>query len=242
MRNLLFFSMLIFSAATEALDGSLILRQIDANMWPSSYEMYRKLVNLQRDGSKRAYVMYTLKKGRNKVINLFLEPAEEKGRVILRVGENMWLRIPGVEQSIRISSLHSVVGGILNNWDLMFSDFSSEYAVGKAKQEGELYALELRAKNTWAVYDSLRVWAGVEDQLLRKIEAYTQSNMLIKTITFSDVKDFGNGIRRPARMETVSPLWPGVKAIMLFGEIRMRELPDEVFSAASMSKIDDFRR
>ena len=97
--------------------------------------MLRKLINVRSDGAKREYVMYTLKKGRGQVVNLFLEPPEEQGRVILRVKDNMWLRIPDVGQALRVSSMHSVVGGIFNNWDLMMSDFSSEYAVLKAEED-----------------------------------------------------------------------------------------------------------
>lgn len=241
MRNLLFL-LLVLSTSANALDGAGILRQIDDTMWPGSYEMYRKLINIKSDGAKREYVMYTVKKGRDKVANLFLEPPEEHGRVILRVGDNMWLRIPDVEQALRVSSMHSVVGGIFNNWDLMFSDFSSDYDVDLAEEEGDVYALALKAKSKWAVYDTVRLWAGTEDLLLRKVEVYTASKILVKTLTFSEVKDFGNGILHPSRLETESPLWPGVKAIMLFGEIRNRELSDEVFTVNSMSKIDDLRR
>ena len=241
MRNLLFL-LLVLSTSAQGLDGDTILRQIDEKMWPDSYEMYRKLVNVKSDGSKREYLMYTLKKGRGKVVNLFLQPPEEHGRVILRVGENMWLKIPDIEQPLRVSSMHSVVGGIFNNWDLMLSGFSSDYDVSRVEEEGDVYALTLKAKSRWAAYDSLRLRAGIEDLLLRKVEAYTASNMLLKTVTLSGVKDFGNGILHPARTETESPLWPGVKAIMLFGEIRKRELSDEVFTVNSMYKIDDLRR
>lgn len=241
MRNLLFL-LLVLSTSAQGLDGSTILRQIDEKMWPASYEMYRKLVNVKSDGSKREYLMYTLKKGRGKVVNLFLKPPEEHGRVLLRVGDNMWLKIPDIEQPLRVSSMHSVVGGIFNNWDLMLSGFDSDYDVSTAKEEGDVYVLRLKAKTRWAAYDSLRLRAGVGDLLLRKVEAYTDSKMLIKTLTFSDIKDFGNGVLHPARIETESPLWVGVKAIMLFGEIRKRELSDEVFTVNSMSKIDDLRQ
>lgn len=211
-------------------------------MWPDSYEMYRKLVNIGKDGSRRDYVMYTLKKGRDKVVNLFLKPPEEHGRVILRVRDNMWLKIPDVEQAVRVSSMHSIVGGIFNNWDLMLSDLSADYVVLNTREEGDLYALTLKGKSRWAIYDRLLLWAGKGDLLPRKIEAYTSSDLLVKTLTFNQIKEFGDGIRHPATMETESPLWPGVKAVMLFAEIRKRELSDEIFTVNYMPKINDLRR
>jgi outer membrane lipoprotein-sorting protein len=240
-----FFFLLIFlfSLTTPAygIDGDAILRQVDEKMWPASYEMHRKLINAKGDGTKREYVMYTLKKGRGKVLNLFLSPPEDKGRVILRVGDNMWLKIPDVEQPLRVSSMHSIVGGIFNNWDLMLSEFSSEYSVTSVQLEGETYVLQLKAKSKWAIYDKLTLHVGKADLLLRKLEAYSTSDTLIKTVSFRDIKDFGEGIVRPAIMETESPLWPGVKAIMVFGDIRRRDLSDDLFTINYMSKVDDLR-
>ena len=54
--------------------------------------------------------------------------------------------------------------------------------------------------------------------------------MLIKTLYFKDIKDFGGGIVRPAVIETDSPLYKGYKSVMIFAKIkkrtsRMRFLP-----------------
>jgi len=46
---------LLFSGTAFALDGNEILRQVDANMQPQSYEMYRKLINIEPDGAKKEF-------------------------------------------------------------------------------------------------------------------------------------------------------------------------------------------
>ena len=48
---------------------------------------------------KKVSVLYTMKKGRDKITALFLAPASDKGRVTLRLGDNMWLYIPDVGQA-----------------------------------------------------------------------------------------------------------------------------------------------
>ena len=93
--------------------GDVILQQVDKNLFPDSYELYRKLINIEPDGSKREFIFYTVRKGRAKIASLFLAPASEKGRATLRLGDNMWLYIPNVGRPIRITSLQSVTGGIL---------------------------------------------------------------------------------------------------------------------------------
>lgn len=55
-----------------ALDGTQILQQVDRNMEPSSYEEYRKLTNIEPDGSRKEYLLYIVKKGRDRIAALFL--------------------------------------------------------------------------------------------------------------------------------------------------------------------------
>src|SRR3989338_6824708 len=95
---------LLFSSPALALDGAAILKKVDANLQPESFESYRKLINIEPNGAKREFLLYTLKKGHDKIASLFLSPASEKGRATLRLGDNMWLYIPNVGKPIRITS------------------------------------------------------------------------------------------------------------------------------------------
>jgi hypothetical protein len=65
---------------------------------------------------------------------------------------------------------------------------------------------------------------------------------LIKTLTFKDVKDFGGGIRRPATVETDSPVFNGYKSVMLFSQLKRREVPDEVFTQNWLSRLEELRK
>ena len=131
-RSLVLALLLLASLPARALDGNAILQQVDRKLNPESYEMYRKLVNIEPDGRKKEFVLFTVKKGRDKMVALFLEPASDKGRATLRLGDNMWLYIPSVGKPIRITSLQSVVGGVFNNADILNLDYSTEYSVEKA--------------------------------------------------------------------------------------------------------------
>ena len=53
---------------------------IDRSLNPPQYESYRKLINIEPDGSKKEFVLFSLKQDREKVVALFLSPASEKGR------------------------------------------------------------------------------------------------------------------------------------------------------------------
>jgi outer membrane lipoprotein-sorting protein len=232
----LFYSTLVF-----ALDGNEILKKVDRNLNPESFEMYRKLINIEPDGTKKEFVMFSVKKGKEKIASVFLSPASEKGRGTLRIGENMWLYIPNVGKPIRITSLQSVTGGVFNNSDIMRVDYNSEYNCEKIETTDKGYTLYLRAKLKNVAYETLTMFIDSKRFLPYKIEAYAASGMLIKNLYFKEVKDFGDGIIRPSIIETDSPLYKGYKSYIVFANVKKRELASEIFSLNYMHKIEGLR-
>ncbi len=232
----------LFSSMTAfALDGNEILKQVDGNLNPESFEMYRKMINIEPDGTKKEFVMFSVKKGKEKIASVFLSPASEKGRSTLRIGENMWLYIPNVGKPIRITSLQSVTGGVFNNSDIMRVDYNSEYNCEKIETTDKGYTLYLRAKFKNIAYETLTMFIDSEKILPYKIEAYAASGMLIKNLYFKNIKNFGNGIIRPEIIETDSPLYKGYKSYIVFANVKKRELASEIFSLNYMNKIDGLR-
>jgi len=223
-----------------ALDGVSILKQVDRNMMPESFESYRKLVNIEPDGRNREYTLFTVKKG-DKVAALFLAPASEKGRATLRLGENMWLYIPNVAKPVRITSLQSVVGGVFNNSDILQLDYSEEYDVESIEEKDESYLLNLKAKNHTVAYDRLKMTVDKKALVPIQIQCIAASGMLIKTLYFKEIKDFGGGIVRPAVLETDSPLYKGYRSILILARIKKREIPDEVFTLNFLPKLEGLR-
>jgi hypothetical protein len=236
--------MLLFVAWGPALaiDGTEVLRQVDRNLVPESYEMLRKLINIEPNGNRKEFVLYTVKKGRDKMLALFLSPASEKGRSTLRVGDNMWLYIPEVGKPIRITNLQSVVGGVFSNQDILALDYSVEYSVEKTEEEPDVFLLSLKARTDTVAYDRLRMWVDKKTVLPLKIEAYAASGLLIKTLRYSDIKDLGDGVSRPSTLETDSPLYKGYKSVMLFATLRRKEFPDEVFTLSFMPQAESLRQ
>lgn len=223
------------------MDANELLKQVDRNLAPVSYEAYRKLINVEPSGRKKEFVLYTAKKGKEKVAALFLSPASEKGRSTLRVDDNMWLYIPNVAKPVRITSLQSVVGGVFNNADIMRLDYADEYEALKVEDLDEAYLLHLKARTKTVAYDQLKMWVNKKQLSPIKIECLTEASMLIKTLYFKDLQDFGAGIVRPAVVETDSPLYKGYKSVMIFAKVRKRDFNNDVFTLTFMSKLDSLR-
>lgn len=224
-----------------AVDGTALLKQLDRKMEPETYEMVRKLVNIEPDGSRKEFVLYSVKKGYDKIAALFLDPASERDRATLRLGDNMWLYIPNVGKPVRITSLQSVTGGIFNNADILALEFSVEYSVEKVTEEASTYTLSLKARTNDVAYDRLTMKVDKKTTLPLSIECHAASGLLIKTLTYKDIKDFGGGLKRPSVLETESPMYKGYKSLMLYGSIKARKVPDEAFTLEFLPRLKELR-
>jgi len=233
---------LLIAVPAYAVDGNQLLKQIDRNLNPESYEMYRKIINVEPSGRKMEYTFFSVKKGIDKIAGVFLAPASEKGRGTLRLGDNMWLYVPNVGKPIRITSLQSVIGGVFNNADILNLDYTAEYDAEKVEEKENEYFLQAKAKTKTVAYDRLNLWADKSKKVPVKIECLTGAGMLIKTLYFKEVKDFGGGLVRPSVIETDSPLYKGYKSIMIFAKIKQRDFKDEVFTLTFMPNIESLRK
>jgi outer membrane lipoprotein-sorting protein len=242
MKKPLFLVLWLLALPAMALDGAQILQQVDRNLEPETYESYRKLIDIQPEGTKKESVLYTMKKGRDKVVALFLLPPSDKGRVTLRLDENMWLFMPDVGRAIRITSLQSVTGSVFNNADILRIDYSSEYNVDSVEDQKDVLVLSLKARTGEVAYDRLKMWVDKKVMLPVTIECYAASGLLIKTLRFKDIKDFGGGIKRPATLETDSPLQKGYKSVMLWSGLKKRDFPDEIFTLNYLPRVQELRK
>lgn len=246
---LILFTLMLFPVgAISQTTANEWLSEIDRSLNPPQYESYRKLINIEADGSKKEFVLFSLKQGRDKMVSLFLSPASEKGRATLRVGDNMWLYIPAVGRPLRITSLQSITGGIFNNSDILRVDYATEYDAidlvesdQKSASGMKYLQLNLKAKTDSVAYDRLEMLIDTELKSPIEIKAITSTGMLIKTIYFKNIKDFGNGIKRPSVVETDSPLHKGYKSIMIFAKMKPRELDEAVFTTDYLGRIETLR-
>ncbi len=153
----------------------------------------------------------------------------------------MWLYIPNVGKPIRTTSLQSIVGGVFNNADILQLDYAAEYNVEQTEETGDEYLLHLKAKTKTVAYDRVKMWVDKNKKVPTKIECLTEANMLIKTLYFKEIKEFGGGIVRPSVIETDSPMYKGYMSVMILAKIKKREFKDEVFTLTFMPNIETLR-
>jgi hypothetical protein len=74
-----------------------------------------------------------------------------------------------------------------------------------------------------------------------EIECFASSGLLIKTLHFKEMKTFDGNLRRPSVVETDSPLQKGYKSVMIFANIKERDLPDEAFTLNFLPRVESLR-
>jgi hypothetical protein len=146
-----------------------------------------------------------------------------------------------VGKPLRITSLQSVVGGIFNNSDILRLDYRAEYDATIFEETVDTYILNCKAKTSSVAYDRLKMQVDKKTMLPVTIECYTASNMLIKTLHYKKIKEFGVDFLRPSVLETDSPLHQGYKSVMIYAKINKKELTDEVFTLNYLPRVNELR-
>ena len=180
-----------------------VLARYDAVMAPATFKGVATMTAHRDDGSTRGYKMTFLKGADDKSRIWFQEPAAVRGQEMLRNGDNTWVYMPNLKRALRLASRDNFQGGDFNNADVLRANYSRDYdgTVREDDQKPEQWLVELKAKSAETAYDSVKLWVTKEPLGLPVHgEYYTSSGKMLRSADFSDIKDFGNGLKRPAHV------------------------------------------
>ena len=169
-------------------------------------------------------MLYTVKKGRDKIVALFLDPPSDKGRATLRLGDNMWLYIPERRQAD--TDHQPAVGDRRRVQQRRHPARRLQRRVQRGqrpRRPRNSYVLSLKAQAPAKSPTTGSRCGSTSKRCCRsRSRPMPRAACCIKTLHFKDIKDFGGGIKRPATLETDSPLYKGYKSVMLCSGIKKR--------------------
>jgi len=180
-----------------------------------------------------------LSKGNENTVVMVTEPASERGQIILMKGRDLWVFMPEVSQPVRISLSQRLTGQVANG-DLARANFSGDYNPRIVRNEsinGENYAvLELTAVDRSVTYQKVRYWVNTKNFWPFKAEFYSLSNRLLKKASYEEFKPMAGTIR-PTRMVMEDALRSGEISVLDYGDMKLRDLPDRVFTKEYLKKL-----
>ena len=168
------------------------------------------------------------------------EPASERGQIILMKGRDLWVFMPEVSQPVRISLAQRLTGQVANG-DLARANFAGDYnpkVIGTEKIGNDsFHILELIAVDRSVTYQRVVYWVNEKSGWPLKAEFYSLSNRLMKKCSYENFQTLA-GRLRPTRLVMEDALRNGEKSILEYSDMKLRDLPDKLFTKEYLKKLD----
>lgn len=181
-----------------------------------------------------------LSKGNDNTVVMTTEPASERGQIMLMKGRDLWVFMPNVSQPIRLSLSQRLTGQVANG-DLARANFSGDYTPRLLRSDsidGEPHhVLELLAVDRGVTYHRVLYWVKQSNHWPHKAEFYSLSNRLLKTCRYDRFETLA-GRLRPSRLVMEDALRKGEQSVLDYGSMKLRDLPDKVFTKDYLKKLE----
>lgn len=180
-----------------------------------------------------------LSKGNNKTLIMITAPAIDRGQIMLMRDQDLWVFMPAISRAIRLPLSQKLTGQVANG-DLARANFSGDYDPRILRYEKiestEYYVLELTAARRGVTYYRVLYWVDKLNYRPYKAEFYSVSKRLLKTAYYQDFKTMGGAVR-PTRLMMNDSIRTGERSIMDYNNMKLRELPDKVFTKQYLKKL-----
>lgn len=218
-----------------------ILEKADQIRFPSEgFQVDIRIKSRQSDQSVETRKYQVLSKGNINSIVMVIEPASERGQIMLMKGRDLWIFLPDVSQPVRLSLAQRLTGQVANG-DLARANFTGDYTPRLIRTdtiEGEAhYVLELTANDRSATYQRVLYWVKQKNSWPYKAEFYSVSNRLLKTCKYENFQTMAGKIR-PTRLIMEDALHKDELSILEYESMKLRQLPDKIFTKEYLKKLE----
>jgi outer membrane lipoprotein-sorting protein len=225
----------------ESAPAATIVEKADQVRFPAEgFQVDVAIDTLQSNGRRESRRYRVLSKGNENTVVMVTAPASERGQIILMKGRDLWIFMPEVSQPIRIALAQRLTGQVANG-DLARANFAGDYTpriVRSEKIDDEsYYVLELKAVDRSVTYQRVVYWVNQKNRWPLKAEFYSLSNRLMKRCRYEDYQTMA-GRLRPTRLVMEDALRRGEKSILRYSRMKLRNLPDKIFTKDYLKKLD----
>ena len=218
-----------------------ILEKSDQIRFPRESFQVEVVVNtISPDQSAEMHRYRILSKGNENSVVITTDPASERGQILLIKGRDLWVFMPSVSQPVRISLSQRLTGQVANG-DLARANFSGDYTPRILRTDiinGDKYwVLELMGVDRSVTYHKVLYWVRQSNFWPYRAEFYSLSERLLKTSRYENFETV-LGRLRPTRMVMEDALRKGEESVLEYSEMKLRDLPDKIFTKDYLKKLD----
>jgi outer membrane lipoprotein-sorting protein len=213
-----------------------VLAKANAVVAPAVYKASAGMVAHRKDGTTKTYQFDTAKTGGDKLRLTFKEPKTLAGHEILRLGDELWRYVPSLKRSMRVASRDDFEAGDFRNADVLRVDLVRDYKITSMKEDGANYVLDLAASTKQAGYDRIVFTVRKVDYMPMQEEFYASSGKKLRSMTFSEPKEFGKHTR-PSKVKMVNELTKGQFTEMTINGFDVVDsIPEKTFRKESLGR------
>jgi outer membrane lipoprotein-sorting protein len=214
----------------SALTGEEILKKADEVRAPSetfSFRVKLDYFKTKNDCIKQEFQVYV--KDHTKSLIKFIAPAENKGRVLLMVADNMWIYIPNTHEPLRISPLQRLLGQVANA-DIARIVYHLDYSVKKIEETNEDNSIKLSLvpKKEGASYEKIELHLNKENYAPQKAIFLSGDAKPLKTMFFRNYQD-NFGKKRPMQIKIIDEIKRGEESVLNLIDFKIENTPDYFF-------------
>jgi outer membrane lipoprotein-sorting protein len=207
-----------------------LLVEVDKYRNPSdAYSMSVKIIS-SSEKEDSSFLVYL--KGNDKTLIKVLSPKKTLGRNMLMIGENMWVYIPNIRRSVRVSLSQKLTGEAANG-DISRMRWAGDYTHKVEKKEAKQWKLSLEATKKGLTYSKINVWIDAKDKRPLKAEFLTLSGKTIKTATYEKYQKV-LGMMRPSQIHIVDNLKKDQFSDIYIEKMENKNFPDSLFMEKSL--------
>ena len=200
---------------------------------------------------ERTLTMKAWSMGTDRTFIRILSPPRESGMATLRIGTEMWNYLPNTNSTVRVPpsmmagawmgsdiTNNDIVKEITYAGDYTFS-FTSDTTLTGTPEDGVLYLVLVPKTSTAVVWSSIVCAVRSEDTIPLWEHYYDQHDGLMKTVSFSDIREIGGRII-PTVMEVVPANREGQSTTITWSEAEFDQGVDEdIFSLSNLQSGGD---
>ena len=220
----------------SAMTADQILQKAAAALFPPDFTAKLEITQVKPGQPNSVSKMMLYKRGKDTVRADYLEPAAQAGQKMLRKEGQIWMYMSDIKRPIKMSPKQSLGGSDFANGDIMRLNLEDDYTPKIAQQTDTEWILELKAKSKDVTYDVIKYTVQKKDIKSVKMEYYTLSGKLLKTLEFQDYKNY-SGLLRPSLFVMKSNLAKDVYTNMRYLQFDPgKTLPESQFKPDALAK------
>jgi outer membrane lipoprotein-sorting protein len=181
-----------------------------------------------------------LSKGNENSIVMVIEPASERGQIMLMKGRDLWIFLPNVSQPVRLSMAQRLTGQVANG-DLARANFVGDYNPRLLRTDTvdgqKHHVLELTAVDRGVTYQRVIFWVQQPNNYPYKAEFYSTSGRLLKTCLYQNFEKMAGKVR-PTKLVMEDALRKGEQSVLEYSAMKLRDLPDRVFTKDYLKRLE----